>query len=204
MPGRTLAPVVIGPRFIWAHLPKTGGTLTARLLQLFPELITEVDWHGSPGKHRPFATVEELFPGRVLAMNFRRLPNWVVSFYQHRARYGVHPERTPIPIDPPDELARTQIPQSLIRHFTDEGRIVPDRWIRQEHLVEDTLAFAGEFARVTWRHRRKARRLGLVNAMDYDHDLSRWLGPGHIRTLYESNPLWAELEEQVYGGVEAG
>jgi hypothetical protein len=195
--------VVIAPRFIWAHLPKTGGTLTDRVLQLFPELLAEFDAPASRVKHRPFTAVEELFPGRILAMNFRRLPSWVVSFYHHRARYGVDPDRRPTPVGPPDELAHSQIPQRLIGQFTDGGRIVPDRWIRQEHVVDDTLAFVAEFARVGPFRRRKAQRMGLVNSMDYDHDVSRWLEPEHIRTLYESNPLWAELEEQIYGGIEA-
>jgi hypothetical protein len=195
--------VVIGPRFVWAHLPKTGGTLTARVLQLFPELMGEFDEPASPEKHRPFTAVEALLPGRILAMNFRRLPSWVISFYQHRARYGIEPELRRIPVAPPEELARTQIPQAALCRFTDRGRIVPDRWIRQEHLVDDTLEFVAQLVQVGPLQRRKAQRMGLVNSMDYDHDVSRWLEPEHIRTLYESNPLWAELEEQIYGGIEA-
>jgi hypothetical protein len=193
--------MVIGPKFVWAHLPKTGGTLTARVLQLFPELIDEVDWHGSPGKHRPFTAVEDQLAGRLLVMNFRRLPTWVISWYNHRARYGIHPERRPIPVDPPDEVAQNRIAQSMIAQFTADGRIVPDRWIRQEHLLDDLLGFVSELTRVSWWKRRKAARMGVVNTIDYDHETSRWLTEQQIRTLYESNPLWADMERRVYGNL---
>src|SRR5215212_3736115 len=46
--------MVIGERFAWAHLPKTGGTATVELFQLFPELIVHGDFEDTNEKHTRF------------------------------------------------------------------------------------------------------------------------------------------------------
>ena len=201
--------MVIGERFAWAHLPKTGGMATAALFRLFPELIVHGDFEEDNTKHTLFSEREEMVRGKTLAMNFRRLPFWVLSRAQHVARWGVHPDYQPIPMASAEELASSDWPDDRLALYTDDGRFGIDRWVRMERLVEDFLAFVSDFTDVTEERRQEAVSLPSVNAHEYDHDLVSWFTAEQIDRMYERNPRWAAIEVQLYGEltrlpVEAG
>src|SRR5215213_8985609 len=111
--------MVIGERFAWAHLPKTGGSATLELFQLFPELIVAADLEDSNAKHTLFSEREEEVAGKRLALNIRRLPFWVLSRAQHVSRWGVYPDYEPIPIPSAYELAESSFPDDRILLYTD-------------------------------------------------------------------------------------
>jgi hypothetical protein len=191
--------MVIGERFAWAHLPKTGGVATAACFRVFPELIVLGDFEEDNAKHALFSEREEMVRGRTLAMNLRRLPFWVLSRAQHVARWGIYPDYRPIPIAGADELAESDFPDSRLRLYTDDGRFEIERWIRMEHLADDFLGFVSRYADVTDERRRAVLALPMVNSHDYDHELESWFTPEHIARMYERNPIWAGLELDLYG-----
>jgi hypothetical protein len=193
--------VVVGERFAWAHLPKTAGMATARLFALFPELVVFADPEDTNDMHTPFSERTEQLRGKVLAMNFRRLPVWVLSRAQHVARHGIHPDYEPIPMEPPEVLASSPFPDSRIAIFTDEGRIRIDRWLRAESITQDFLKFISEFTEVNEERRRQVEEVGPVNTHDYDKEVSNWFGPGLIERMYAANPVWAKLEREIYGDL---
>jgi hypothetical protein len=196
--------MVIGERFAWAHLPKTAGIATAKLFDLFPELIVFSDPEDTNDIHTPFSERAEQVQGKLLAMNFRRLPAWVLSRAQHVARWGIHPDYKPIPMDPPEKLAESPFPDSRIQIFTDEGRIRIDRWLRAESITEDFLGFISDFTEVTGERRQRVHDLGPVNAHDYDKDVMNWFTPDLIERMYAANPIWARIEREIYGDVYQG
>jgi hypothetical protein len=193
--------MVIGERFAWAHLPKTAGMATAKLFKLFPELISYIDPEDTNEKHTPFAERAEQVEGKLLAMNLRRLPVWVLSRAQHVARWGIYPDYEPIPMDSPEELAASSFPDTRIQLFTDNGRFRIDRWLRAEALDEDFLDFVSAFTDVTDERRQQVRELGPVNAHEYDHELGNWFDAALIERMYAANPIWAAIEREVYGGL---
>jgi len=91
--------MVIGERFAWAHLPKTGGDATRRMLLSVPGLATVGDPADSNDKHLPFFAREREIEGKLLVMNIRRLPAWTLSAAHHRAAHGVHPEYVPLALE---------------------------------------------------------------------------------------------------------
>jgi hypothetical protein len=191
--------MVIGERFAWAHLPKTGGSATFELFQLFPELIVFGDFDESNAKHTRFAERAAEVEGKTLAMNFRRLPFWVLSRAQHVSRWGIHPDYKPIPMASPAELCESDFPDDRLALFTDEGRFEIDTWFRMEHLTEDFTDFVARYAEVTDERRGAMSRLPMVNAHEYDHGLASWFTPEQIDRMYERNPVWAGLERELYG-----
>jgi hypothetical protein len=193
--------VVIGEGFAWAHLPKAGGSATTELFRLFPELIVFQDVDHNNDKHTLFRERTEQIAGKVLGMNLRRLPFWVLSRAQHVARRGIHPDYEPIPMDSPRTLSESSFPDTRIALFTDNGRFRIDRWIRMETLGDDFLAFISEFTDVSPEREEGVRGLAPVNALEYDHDIGNWFTAEQIRTMYRCNPRWAELEERLYGGL---
>jgi hypothetical protein len=193
--------LVIGERFAWAHLPKTGGMATAELFRVFPELIVHGDFEEDNSKHTLFSEREEMVRGKTLAMNLRRLPFWVLSRAQHVSRWGVYPHYKPIPMANAAELAASDFPDDRLRLYADDGRFTIDRWIRMEHLVDDFLAFISEFTDVSQHRRDAVRAQPMVNAHDYDHDITSWFTADQIDQLYERNPKWAALERELYGSL---
>lgn len=191
--------MVIGEQFVWAHLPKTAGMATARFFRLFPDLIVFIDPEDTNDMHTPFSERAEQVRGKLLAMNFRRLPTWVLSRAQHVARWGIHPDYKPIPMDPPEKLASSSFPDTRIKLYTDDDRIRIDRWLRAESITDDFLAFISEFTDVTAEQRRQVHELGPVNTHEYDKDLANWFGPDLIERMYAANPRWAALEREIYG-----
>jgi len=72
--------MVVGEKFAWAHLARTGGTVTQAMFDLFPGLVLFADPQGTNEAHTRFPDRAEDVRGKVLAMNMRRLPSYVLSW----------------------------------------------------------------------------------------------------------------------------
>ena len=193
--------MVIGERFAWAHLPKAAGTTTDRMFHVFEELIQFADPQDTNDKHTPFPERAEMVRGRLLAMNLRRLPAWVLSRANYVSRHGIWPDYKPIPMPDARELAESTFPDSRILLYTGNGRFPIDRWIRTEQLTRDFLNLIAEFTVVSEERARRVKEIGPVNAEEYDRRVESWFSPEQIRTMYERNPEWARLEAEVYGSL---
>jgi hypothetical protein len=193
--------VVIGEHFAWAHLQKTAGDATLLMFRLFPNLIVHADPRNVQDKHATFAERASAVEGKILACNIRRLPDWALSFSQHHARYGQRPDGSPLPMNSPHRMVEIAHADSRLSRITDSGRFRVDRWIRMEHLAEDFATFLSEFTELTDGDRERIAASRRVNEIHYDHDIGHWFTPAQVRKMYANNPLWAALEEQVYGDL---
>ena len=193
--------MVIGQGFAWAHLPRTAGTATLAMFELFPDLVEHADPADTKHQHATFPDRAAQVEGKVLALNFRRLPAWVLSRAHRVSLHGVEPEYVPAPIASPYELSRSSVPDERLAQFTANGRFQVDRWLRVEQLAPDFLGLVGEFREPTPQERGRVLDMGLVNAIDYDHDVSHWFTPVQVRDMYAHNPRWALVEERLYGDL---
>jgi hypothetical protein len=198
-----LRAVVIGKTFAWGHLPKTGGDATAEMFRVFGDLVEFEDPPDSDDKHTLFRDRAKQVAGKRLLLNFRRLPEWVLSRAHHVNRYGLAPEYKPLPMDSPQQLAESSFPDYRLATFTDSGSLEIDTWLRIDTLPEDFLAFVSELRDVTDEERTRVIELGRVNEGNYDRELSHWFTAEQMRTLYGSNPTWAAIEERLYGNLVA-
>ena len=192
--------MVIGKFFVWAHLGKTGGDTTLCLFQLFPELVEDAD--SGPGKHATFAERPDRVAGKTRALNIRRLPSWVLAFSVHKTLYGLRGRSKRGPMDSPHQMARSHDPDYYLRTYLQGGAI--SHWMRVEYLKEDFLSFISHYADVSDNRRLAVQRLAPANTATYDRDPSHWFSDSQIALLYESNPLWAKVEQQVYSRQAAG
>ena len=193
--------MVIGHDFAWAHLPKAAGTATLAMFELFPDLVEFADPADSETQHATFTDRAARVEGKLLALNFRRLPNWVLSRAHQVALRGLAPDFAPSAMRSPHELSRSALPDHRLGLFTGNGRFTVDRWLRVERLADDFLALVGELREPTDEERRRVRELPLVNEIDYDHEVGHWFTSEQLREMYAHNPLWAEVETQLYGGL---
>ena len=190
--------MVITEQFAWAHLPKTGGDATHKMLCAIPGLVRFADPLDSNDKHMPFFGREDEIAGKLLVMNIRRLPAWVISGAHHRSKYGEFPDYTPQPLQTPDQMTSSSDADNLLRWMTDHGRFEVDRWLRAEMLAEDLLAFLGELGIAGPEVREAVLAVGRVNEGSYDHEEAGRFTPEQVRRLYGRNPTWAAIERAVY------
>ena len=197
--------MVIGEGFAWGHLEKTGGDATVDLFLAVPELVRFADPPSSAEKHTLFPSRAADIRGKVLALNIRRLPAWLLSRALHEARYGVYPDYEPLPMRSPQQMAESSDGDQRLSDFTGNQELAIDRWLRTEFLADDFLAFISEFTEVPEAKQREIRELASVRRgtpLLYDHRVDQWFTPEQIRTMYEHNPVWAAVERQLYGSNE--
>jgi hypothetical protein len=193
--------VVIGERFAWAHIPKTGGDATVAMLEAVPGLVLFADSRHSNDKHLPFSNREEQVRGKLLVMNIRRLPAWVLSAAHHKAQSGLHPDYKPLPMPSVEEMADDPDPGRMLRWMTDGGRFEIDRWLRTEHLADDVITLLDQLGALDDEVAGRVRAVGRRNASDYDHDPAAHFSAEQIERIYARNPDWAEVERAAFGDL---
>ena len=194
--------MIVGPDWIWLHVPKCGGTAVEQVLRkafrrrrdvVFDRVgrRSPVIWHHSLRRRREFDPDFDPSGKRVIGC-IRRLPSWLLS------RVHFEAERSKL-IPTREQFLRGEFYEStgylskadrMIREF-DPPRV--DHWIRVEHMVEDLSESFGL----------KLRSIPRVNEgkMPFIKDISLWFTPEELRGLYAANPIWAALERQVYGSL---
>lgn len=193
--------MIIGERFAWAHLPKTGGDATHAMLASVPGLVRFADPLDCNDKHLPFFAREEQIAGKLRVMNIRRLPSWALSAAEHRAAHGVHPDYRPLALRSPEEISGSTDPDDLLRWMTDHDRLSVDRWLRMESLQDDVLELLEQLGVPRAGVADGVLAVGRVNAREYEHDVSRRFTPAQVERLYERNPAWASIERRLYGAL---
>ena len=173
------------------------------MFELFPDLIEFADPADTAQQHATFADRARAGRGKAARPE---LPA--------PARLGAEPRapggaawagaRLPARADAVSARAVAQQPARPAPRPVHRRRpFAVDRWLRVEQLADDFLALVGELRDVTDDERRRVRALPQTNSIEYDHEVSHWFTPAQVRTMYAHNPLWAALEERLYGGVAA-
>jgi hypothetical protein len=192
--------MIIGKRFAWAHLPKAGGTATQAMLEAVPGLVEYADPTDSNDKHDAFWVKEDRAAGKLLTMNIRRLPSWILSAANHRATSGLWPDFEPLPMPSAEWMAENRAPDDMLRWMTDGPRLTVDRWLRTEHLQDDVLALLAEIGELTAGARRAVCSVPWIGRA-YDHDVSAAFTREQVVRMYEVNPGWAAAECDAYGDI---
>lgn len=186
--------MIIATQFVIGHIGKTGGDsakLIVQALQL-PEIhIIPVD---SPLKHCTFRQWGQDLSNRELVLSIRRLPAFVLSQLHHRLMDG---RLTELPA--PELICRDYMGDFYIRHYTDEGQLKIDRWLRCEHLRSDLKDYLTKHFELSDEQNSLLETASTKPRLPYRHDVGAFLQPEQVRELYDNNPLWAEIEREVYG-----
>lgn len=177
-------------RFVWVHFPKTAGTTTRQMFNLFPRHARHVVGRT---EHPTFADAGELLDGRQRAMNIRRLPHWTLS-YLHYTMKREHGHAEPDAVR--SALAEIE-PEGKLLRYLDGGHV--DHWLRVEHLEDDFVQLMSLVTRLGPLKRRRLRQLKRRNQLSYERDLAAWFEPASLDALYERSPTWAALERRIYG-----
>lgn len=185
--------MIIGKKFAWQHMPRTAGTFTARALQSIPGL--EIEFADPEESERGHAAFWErqgpLLDDKLRVMNIRRLPTWiasqarVVAQRQGKTMYSTDVATRALSVD---QIVRSGLGDEMLKHFLRDTHV--DRWIRLETLDDDIKRLAWELAGVSQ----------ITLPTHIPQTLLNYTAK-QLRQLYETNPLWAEVELQAYGSL---
>ena len=88
--------MIIAERFLWLHLPKTGGTSMNRLFRDRTDAGVQIDPDDTPAKHDSVALREERSSWRCADqqrfITFRSLESWLISDWNHKRRHLQTPD----------------------------------------------------------------------------------------------------------------
>ena len=188
--------MVIGPRFVIGHIGKTAGDAIKQLLQTLRLPGVGSFPIESPRKHWTFRQWGGDLAGRELALSFRRLPAFLLSQFHHRHLDGRLSE-------PPsaEQMCQDYAADFYLRLYTDEGRLRIDHWLRSETIREDLLVFLNRHVALTEEQQAAIRSAPTKSSLPYNHDWRAVFQADHLRSMYQRNPLWADVEQRVYGSL---
>jgi len=186
--------MIIGERFAYAHVPKTGGDAA----YVYFRHLTECS-HGTPDmpqhKHSSFWWRFDCFGKEFMLCGIRRLPEWTWScmneFQTQKEWYSILGTHNPANID-----------YTLSRPWGDHVLLMLicgvkiTHWLRQEHLFEDVVNFVqGNLHDVSEEKVRSAQELPTKVGRNQGNPFTEQ----QVEQLYDMNPHWAAVERQVYG-----
>ncbi len=194
--------MVVGEKFAWAHIPKTGGDSTNLLFRGVDD--GSLRFIDGPEKHNSFR--QEGIAGLNRISNIRRLPSllksWAVHYSQH-SKWNTGNEDKP--------FTRKQLLQGLVwwlEPYASDWQLVKIdevifdyyeldsiyHWIRTENLLVDFRQIMSVYINVS-----KLDDGFMSNQGSYQRKIQ--FSRSELKQIYNSCGRWAQLEEKVYGNV---
>lgn len=191
--------MIIGPDFIWLHLPKCAGTSVEKAIAAlyagrpgyqFDEVgpAAPMIWHDTIDqrtKRNPSFSVGN----RKIIACIRRLPAWILSRVHFESRRAPYHRATRDMIVEGRFYEQSGFVNHADYYISLYNSPDVDCWIRTEHLAEDLASALGISVETVSEH------LSHENSSAHSDELM----PEEIECLYDSCPKWAALEERVYG-----
>ena len=205
--------MIVASDWIWMHVPKCGGSSTEGILRAAFKHDASVDfdlvgpglpviWHHNLAK-RQAADPDFKVGDKNVVANIRRLPYWLLSRIHFEAQRSQAAGLVPRHLfvkgyyrEAPGPNKTPSRPRLADERITFYAAGVTD-WVRTEHLQADLTNVFGLTAK---NFPAKISRIN-IGKIDYVRELSFWFTARELRELYKSNPIWAALEEEIYGNL---
>ena len=193
--------MLISDSFIWLHLPKTGGTSTARLFRDINIPGICIDPDDIDAKHE---SIQHRLQGnnyksdKTTIITSRRLAHWLLSDWHHKTKkMGL-------------ELPFTPVKSGLFYSLRLGGTwVAADYWIhyfsatscthtvRLEYLEEDSNRYVLPLLPKGTQPLRFPRQ----NTNQYSRKIEDFFSKHDLNRIYGNNPAWTSWEERVYGNL---
>ena len=215
--------MIISNKYVWLHIPKTGGTSVEQMFRIIGGDYLLIDDKMNPRKHDSYETKQQitgldLTKNRVRISNIRRLPEWVLSYNMHKS-WKIPFSRQDVlkgdintffplphlrPISEKEVVSNWEIynqqstPDKLLKYLTSD-RV--DIWLKTENLAEDFLNAIGQYEKIT-EHQKFLVKKTFMNKRNYNRCIKDWFQTKEeMEKLYNLNPFWTSIEQKVYGNL---
>jgi len=202
--------MVIGENFVIGHPGKTGGDAILHLCRLLdPRHALIVDSVEDGRKHHYFhrRQCEEPELGldnKVRLLSFRRLETWLASYHAHFQRqfglgidrgkyaqglipfFSLNSERTRWSYEPGDALLREYLDKPV------------SGFIRMEFMKPDLLRLLSLYLPLSKGEIQSIKRDRYFKKSPAVTDWNPRLTEAELGTIRRNNPLWSELEREIY------
>ena len=203
--------MVIGERFVWAHIPKTGGDSTKSMFDVISKSILYADKAIDNTKHDSFIKKQEYvnidLSQKKRIANIRRLPHYILSFSQHYHKHNNQPlliknikQGKIYWLEPWSSTGfkLKNIDESIMKYYNVENI---DLWIRIEHLAEDFIKILSDFEDINENQKIEIKAIRKNTNNDYNKNITNWFNKKDLEILYQLCPVWAEIEKKQYGSL---
>lgn len=203
--------MVVGDGFVWLHFPKTAGHTVELALRaatrgrrdiVFDRRGEHDDrWHDSLQERR--LRDQGFDPsGKVVIAGIRRLPWWILSRVHYEASRAPYRWARREMIQRGEFFEQNGTVGKADLHACQFANGAVHRWVRTEHLRDDFLTCFGDILgpAALKACRRLDRRVNETQVR-YVERLDFHFTPDELRGLYDANPVWAEIEREVYGDL---
>lgn len=223
--------MIIAKNFIWLHIPKTGGDITRELffeINKGKNFILKYEPSNRQEKHIYYKDLQNKFPelikNKTIICNFRKLPNWMLSWYMEIKIWGlglwlkdsrlnnylknsldkgwIFEERNKeIEFE---ILNKLRFPYKSFIYFPDyfyeKYNIQNCEIIRLESLKEDFIYVTKDLLDLTVSDINKIKQYKFKIKMphSYNHNIYNFFTEEEINLLYANNPNWTNLERKLY------
>jgi hypothetical protein len=192
--------MVIGDKFIWAHIGKTGGDSVTKMFDYCTINVIKDDTK-DPNKHRTFLQIENLKDIDRIA-TIRRLPLWMLSRVNHTK---IHQN-----VDfTKDEVVNGIIKWPTGSKTTADQHLLcyqPDLiscWLRTEFLANDFINIFSKYFIISNIQRKKIMSVfeNKRQSKDYMEMIKSFYTLEDVKHLYDVSPTWSKYEKMMYGNL---
>ena len=194
--------MIISNQFCWLHLPKTGGTSTARLFRSLDIPEISIDPDEVDAKHESIQYRRR--DGNLKTKNIttiitsRRLAAWLLSDWHHKTKkMGLA-----LPFEPVKSglfyslrLGGTWVAADYWIHYFDAASCT--HTVRLEHLEKDS----NRYVLPLLPKGTKPLQFPNQNTNQYSRKIEDFFGRNDLKRIYENNPAWTSWEEKIYGNL---
>ena len=193
--------MLISDRFIWLHLPKTGGTSTAKLFRELNISGINIDPDHVDEKHQSiqdrlnsFAKKED----KDIIITTRRLASWLLSDWHHKTKKMC----LNIPFEPVKSglfyslrLGGTWVAADYWIHYF--NAISCTHTVRLEYIEEDS----NRYILPLLPKGTKPLKFPRYNTNKYSHKIEDFFSERDLKRIYGNNPAWSAWEKEIYGST---
>lgn len=210
--------MIWGAHFVWIHVGRTGGYSVDKMLRILAADDLHLDPLGGEWsawkrhqtiQQREAETGLDLMSGKIKIANIRRLPHWLLSFAEFKKKYqglDFQPEELTHGLLRAEyrDLETGNLDASRAREFHADTMLAyyklneMDHLFRTENLAADFLNVMEQLYLISPEQRAQIRAV-YENANDYSR-YSRFSAEA-VKQMYQSCPLWTELELKLYGNL---
>lgn len=189
--------MIVGEKFVWLHLGKTGGKTMRTLISLIEdEKLTKI--FGFPEHHNNISQHEKKYGVQInkdinIVIGFRKLIPWMQSF--HMQQFGKLDGFRELAIKGKLKFRNGKIlsPDEILNIYINEENLHRTSFIRIEHMYED---FKKIFKNNKFSDQR-AKEITSIKMGKKNYDKIKFT-ESEINKIYELNPFWQRIEKEIY------